>query len=344
MEGRQLGLFSVNPECPFKNLIEYDDTECYSLAESHSYDVISENDPVLGRWLADISGVYFENVFVKETPDIKLPSFLPTINGGGKKINTGAGQFVAISLGTIVSIKQLKVRVNIREVLGLTSETKLVLLSYGKDELIENIWPKRWDLYKTLLGVGIDLITSINYSIWFNQNHCEHLINVKRNLLTFQEMQKVGLPAIPNVYWYGQKDLFRWATWLNSNPLVKLAAINLQTLRTKKEWSKTISDLKYFSGILKNNIQFLITGPSSMERINQIKEIFPSVSFTNKYCSMMAASGMRLTTNSSGLLHFYSKSSRKYVFRKNISLFKKMTSKGIPTDIKNKTVSSFIVS
>jgi len=344
MEGSQLGLFSVNPKCSFKELIEYDDSECYSLAENHDYDVISEDNPLLGRWLADIGGVHFDNVFVKETPNILLPSFLPTIYGGGKKINTSAGQFVAISLGTIVSIKQLKIRVNIRKILGIPPETKLVLLSYGKDELIENIWPKRWDLYKDLLEVGIDLITSINYSIWFNQNHCEHLINVKRNLLTFQEMQSVGLPAIPNIYWYGQKDLSRWAKWLNDRPLVKLVAINLQTLRTKKEWTKTLSDLGYFSGILKNDIQFLITGPSSKERIEEIKEIFPNVSFTNKYCSMMAGSGMRLTNSSNRLLHFYSKSSRGYVFRKNISVFKKITSKNIPVDLDTKTVSPFIVS
>lgn len=325
MGSKQLGLFNKNPNCPFDGLFEDGDDNCYSLSNKNRYEEISEDSVGFGEWMADVGGVSFDNIKVKDTPSINLPSFLPMMTKNGRKIMDGNNiSFLGITIGDIVSIKQHKVKTNIKSSLGLKPGTKLVLMSYGLDKLIEDIWPKRHFIYKELLKLDLDLITSINYSIWFDQCHAEHLINVKRNLLTFQEMQKIGLPAIPNIYWYGQKDLFRWATWLNNNPQVKMVAINLQTLRTDNNWQNAIQDLTYFSKLLKNQIHFLINGPSTPERITQIKNIFSKVTISNKFCASMAASGMQLSQSSGKIINHYSTMSRNIVFRKNTSFYKKL--------------------
>jgi len=340
MASRQLGLFDKNPDCPFEGLFEDDDDRCYSLSGKNNYDEISEDRPDLEEWLAEIGGVRFDNVTASNTPAIDLPSFLPTIPRGGKKLTFETDEkFFGITLRDVVSMKQLKVAVDIRATLGLAPDTKLVLLAYGRDELIENIWPERWRIYEELLKLNLDLITSINYSIWLNQNHCEHLINVKRNLLTFQEMQSIGLPAIPSIYWYGHKDLDRWAKWLNDHPQIKMAAINLQTLRTRKYWTATVDDLTYFSKLLKSEIHFLIDGPSTIGRIDQIKEIFFMVTITNKYCANMAATGMELSHETGKILSHYSPVPRNIIFKKNTNLYGKLTGKGSNLNVPHQSVS-----
>jgi hypothetical protein len=139
-------------------------------------------------------------------------------------------------------------------------------------------------------------------------------------------MQKVGLPAIPNIYWYGPKDLVRWAKWLNDHPQVKTAAINLQTLRTQNDWDTT-SELKQFLALLNHDIQFVVDGPSIPGRIDKINDIFPNVAFTNKFSSAMAANGMQLNQELGKIIRTYSSIPKNYIFQNNTNLYKKLTLK-----------------
>jgi hypothetical protein len=159
--GKQLGLFDHNPNCPFVGLFEDGDDKCYSFPRKNDhYEVISEDRVDFGEWLSDIGGVLFDTVGAKDTPKIILPSFLPTVPGGGRNLDVGSSEeYIGITLGTIVSLKQLKVKTDIRTTLGLPPETKLILMSYGRDELIENTWPRRWEIYEELLKLGLDMVT-----------------------------------------------------------------------------------------------------------------------------------------------------------------------------------------
>ncbi|HEX9008643.1 MAG TPA: hypothetical protein VF837_05270 [Patescibacteria group bacterium] len=190
---------------------------------------------------------------------------------------------------------------------------------------IENMWPERHKIYEQFQRLGFDLVTSINYSVWFCQTHSEHLINVKRNWLTFHEMQKFGLPAIPNIYWYGRKDLARWVEWLNNNPQVKTASINLQTLRTPDSWN-TVTDLEFLAEHLDHKIQFLVDGPTTPERIELIKKILPSVSFTNKFCFSTAASGFTVNQDKKSLIKHHSLIPKPHIFRQNSEFYKNLNS------------------
>ena len=326
MRYKQLDMFTRNPNCPFVGLYEDNDDKCFSLLERNGYEEISEDHPEFNNWLAEIGGVLFENKIAKPTPTIKLPPFFPTINRGGKGLIADAYEsFVGITLNDVISLKKLIVASDIKTILGLPIKTKVVLLAFGKDLLIENVWPNRHGIYKQLLSLGVDLITSINYSVWFSQTHSEHLINIKRNWLTFHEMQSYGLPAIPNIYWYGKKDLSRWADWLNENHQIETVAINLQTLRTKDSW-ETVDDLKFLVKQIDHEIQFLIDGPSVPERITYIRNILPRVSFTNKFCFSSASNGTMISQVGGNFLRQYKPLSRKYIFRQNSNFYKNLIS------------------
>jgi hypothetical protein len=296
----QLQLSDVpNPSCPFTGKLEANDGHCFELGMGRAgYDVISEDHPDLDTWLASIRGVGLHNVVARPVQLPVLPDYIPTVrNGSGKLFATFQPEYACVLLGDVVSPVDLNVAANLHKRLGVPIGTKLILLGYGSDQLIENLWPKRKEIFRKLAGLGFHAVSAVNYSIWDDQPHAERFINMKRGLLTFEDWQNLGIPAIPHIYWYGRKDLDAWIEWLELNPCVTNLAINLQTLRSDSAWSRAIEDLRYFSDKLKVPYHFLITGPQSFKRIKQIQQIFPDMTLTNGYASRMAANGFQIKSD-----------------------------------------------
>lgn len=294
MCGEQLSLTDAeSPNCPFKNFRDDWDGHCFSFEkEKNGYDVIGEENPKLAMWLASINGIEFVDISALEQSVPILPPFIPRINLGGKKIADPSIPYYTISLENACDSNNLLIP-NIKDRLGI-KKSSIILLCYGKDQIIEQIWESRKDFYRSIANSQIDFVTGINYSIWLDQPHAERLINLKRGLITFSEMQSWGLSAIPHIYWSGKKDLLRWAQWLETNKTIKTVAINLQTLKKPSEWQNVIKDLKFFKSILKDEPQFLITGPSTVDRISEIRHIFKQVTITNGKGSMLANMGIEL--------------------------------------------------
>lgn len=294
---KQLGLWDNRSDrCPFVELLEDDDNHCLSFGRpAGGYDVIAEDTPFFANWLADIRNVGFNDISAKQTPSVSLPAFIPAVKRGSQKILQGnIPPIVAVSLSNIVSKKELSMPTgDIRSKFGIHPKSKVLLLCYAKDGLIEKLWSRRKEVFKTIASLGFDIVTSVNYSVWLDHPHAERLINLKRNLITFQELQDLEIPAVPHIYWTGRKDLMRWRDWLASNKGVNMVAINLQTERERGNviWNQTLEDLKYLVSILDRPLHFLITGPSKPERVRQLLSILPTFTLTNGISARRAASG-----------------------------------------------------
>lgn len=326
MKATQLGLWqSRTTDCPFGEFIEDDDNHCTSFGESkQGYDVIDENHPEFAQWLADVRNVGFGDVSAQPIPKFELPSFVPGIRRGSQKLlDSVVPPFAAVSLGDIVSNELLSMPDEIRHRFGISEKTKIILLCYAKDSLIEKIWKERKVIFPKIAALGFDLVTAVNYSIWFNQPHAERLINLKRSLVTLEEFQELGIPTIPHIYWYGRKDLLRWCDWIHQNPNVTYVAINLQTERGRdRVWDQTIEDLKFFVSALNRPLHFLITGPSRPNRISQLQEILPNFSLTNGYCARMAASSFVISQDGEEKLqHEYSSLPKHEIMMKDMTFY-----------------------
>lgn len=293
MVSQQLSLTDVRSgECPFADLLDDNDNHCFSLGQHNGYEVISEDHPEFAQWLAEVRGVGFDDVRPSLIPNIELPNFIPTVTIGSKNLLKNNNlKFIAVSLRDIVSPQRLLIPDDIRERFSVGEDTKIILLNYAEDILIEKMWSKRKILFEKIASLNFDLVTAVNYSIWFDQPHAERLINMKRSLMTFEEMQSLGVPAVPHIYWTGQKDLQRWAKWLNKNQSVWCVAINLQTQRGRDLWDQTLADLRYLVSLLDRELHFIITGASKPERALQLKDLLQSLTITNGSCARKAASG-----------------------------------------------------
>ncbi len=324
MNTRQLGLEETRfNSCPFQDFLETDDTHCLSFQDSkQQYEVLSENHPKLPQWLADINHVGFGDISAKPIPTYDFPLFIPIVKSGSHKIMGGVSPpFVAVMIGHILDSSYNPIEIDVRTRFGISPDSKIILQCYGKDELIERVWTKKKEIIPKIAAMGFDLITGVNYSVWLNQPHAERLINLKRSLITFEDFQNCGAPAIPHLYWYGKRDLDRWKIWIRENPNIKYIAINLQTERVNKIWEQTIDDLRCFSLELDRPIHFLITGPSTVTRISQLQSVFAKYSILNARCARSAACGHLMSQEGERLISRYSSSPRNEIMQQNIAFY-----------------------
>ena len=312
-----------SPNCPFVDRIENEDDHCFGVGmERTGYETIAEDSPSFEHWMSEINGVGLQDIIARPIPVPELPRYLPTITRGSQTLFTDyRPEFVGVSLGDVVSTEKLYTPTSLRERFGIPAGTKVILLAYGRDRLIENLWPERKQVFARLAQLGFAAATSINYSIWAEQPHAERLINIKRSSLSYKSLQQAGIPAIPHIYWHGRKDLTTWVKWLEANPAVNTAAINLQTIRHRPTWARAIEDLLFLVDCLPRPIHFMITGPQEFSRVRQINKIFPSLTLTNGYTSRMAAAKQLIVTN--GVVDWleYTKGGNSETFKKNIGLY-----------------------
>jgi hypothetical protein len=296
-----------NSECICAGLVDPEDITCFALdGYNGKYQLLDEHSPFIAQALADCEGLGFQTV--KARPFAKahtLPDFIPVVTPSSQKLfEHFTPPYVGVMIGDIVS-NRLTVNPNIRRRMGIPPETKIILLCYGLDELIENIWPYHRRVFEQLLQSDIDLIVPINYSVWHSQPHLERLVNIKRSFIVYRTLQELGFETIPHMYWSGATDIRRLADWFRANPCVTMLAIDLQTIGNDEQelWLKSVEELANFAALLGQPMHYLISGPQSKIRIQDITNALGSgVSFTNgcaeilawhRYALMPAASGLR---------------------------------------------------
>ncbi|HMT18485.1 MAG TPA: DUF4417 domain-containing protein [Candidatus Saccharibacteria bacterium] len=271
------------------DFIDDEDGHCnnYEMA-SVEYQPLAEDSEDHQFQMASVEGPYLNTVTAVEQQLPRLPVYVPGIQKGSSKLLAHTRPaWVGVHLGEVVSRDKLLTPADVHMRMGVPAETKLLLLAYGKDRLIENIWPKRGNVLRRLAALGFDLVTSINYSIWDIHPHPEKIFNVKRSLVVYEEMQALGITTVPHIYWYSRKSLVMWANWLNVNVAVQIIAMDVQTLKAK-DWATFADELRAFKGLLTRQIHFIITGPVAPSRIAELRQIVGSFTLTNSYASQCA--------------------------------------------------------
>lgn len=315
---------AIKPACPYAHLVDHDNTHCdvHILEADNGYETVGENSFNRDDWEMDIRGMQLDDVVARDTVDLSLPHYIPNVPRGNKDLYIDyAPEYVTVNLGKIVSPVKLKVAASLTDLLGVPSTTKVIIQSYGKDMLIENIWPERVEVFRELSRLRPYAITSVNYSIWDSQNHFEQLMNIKRGLLTFELMQDMGLPAILHIYWAGLETLRTWARWIGMNPSVNTVAINLQTMRKQSDWEKAMRELRYFAAIVPRQLHYLITGPITIARIREVKDILGSVTLSNGYPAYKARAHYQLGVSEVGIYDFYSPSTHGQILSRGVTLY-----------------------
>jgi hypothetical protein len=278
----------------------------------------------------EAGGLQFDDVVAVPQAAVEFPIYVPQVECG-IELTMLREAHVAVTLKSVFSGRRLQPRVSedIRRSLKLPGDAKVILLGIGKDEFIERIWGHQRHVFESIPRMGFSLVTALNYSIWFAEPRLEHLVNMKRSLLTFERLQALGIPAIPHVYWYNTLDLQRWADWLSRND-VDMISVNLQTARSEQVWTRLLAGIEWMAKHFPERMRYLIIGPSTYERMTAVRERVGPVTFCNKDAYILAFQRQRKTWNGDEFGKVPCDAEPAEIFRHNVDLVKRVVSGNPP--------------
>ena len=165
----------------------------------------------------------------------------------------------------------------IKDALNIENETDNVLEFYVKDRTLEGFWDNRREVYRQLKEFSWKAIISPNFSVYEDAPRMDHLYNIKRSTIIYNEMLDAGLPAIPDVSWFNVIDLEQWAKEINEKS-VKQIAFSFQVVGTGGRAANTYihyaAGFRYLLEHIPQDIRIILAGVVSP---NRLKNIFDGV-------------------------------------------------------------------
>lgn len=164
-----------------------------------------------------------------------LPAVVPLVDhryGREAILNEPA---VAISLYELVNLATGKPHVASRAELAarflIPVSATIIVSGVDKDGPIERWWElkDRPSILAALQALGIALVTTPNYSVLTDVPRTDNLHAMKRILLVWTEMARVGLPAALHVNGRTQHDYARWAELIGDRPEIEILAFEFAT-------------------------------------------------------------------------------------------------------------------
>ena len=178
----------------------------------------------------------------------------------------------------------------LREVYRLAPTTKIALEFYVEDRVLEGLWASRRSVVDELVSLGVDLILTPNFSVWFDHPRFEALIQIRKAFCLYMEMVEAGLPAVPDISFnLFEPDGRLWAEWVNSQP--SLQAVSLfcggkKVHASKRHLRETLEDIALFHKAVRPEVTFILGGVHAPERLAAYRRAAPGRRLV--FCNGMA--------------------------------------------------------
>lgn len=208
-----------------------------------------------------------------------LPVFIPVIKDRlSEEINVGT--VIGIHSTSFFSkngeqINKRFLEKGLAGALNVTPDAKGVLEFYVKDRTLEGFWDKRLEIYKNLKQLNWSVIIAPNFSVYEDAPRIDHLYNMKRSSIVYNEMIGYGLPSVPDITWYNQIDLDQWIREINNNSIKTISySFQVTDVRLKHSswWKHYLLGFRYMCKRIPEDVQIIIAGIVSPERLRIIKK------------------------------------------------------------------------
>jgi hypothetical protein len=117
---------------------------------------------------------------------------------------------------------------------------------------------------------GCDLVVAPSYSTWTARPRTEHLYNLKRSLVVYRALQRLGVSTVPRLAWVIDRDIRRYAAWVLANPAVELVGLDWMTYRGDTDWRGQVEGLGLLDGLTGRRLKYPINGPTTSSRCADI--------------------------------------------------------------------------
>lgn len=174
----------------------------------------------------------------------KLPTYIPQIANGSGRLENLRAHTVSLTTFDVVKIgrnERPSTPETLREKYKIQPDARIILTSVEKDNKLEWYWRHEVSngLPQQLFELGIQYVTSPNFSFPLNVPRPEHLVNRRRTLRSAERLSAAGLDVIPHLNAVTETDWDCWRDFLRDHPHLHYVALEFQTgLRTvrKAKW------------------------------------------------------------------------------------------------------------
>ncbi|MTI67830.1 MAG: DUF4417 domain-containing protein [Firmicutes bacterium] len=208
-----------------------------------------------------------------------LPIHIPIVPDKVKtKITKEKLPVVSIHAGKMFSRNGVKINKSylnkgFQHALNLDKYTKGILEFYVKDRTLEGFWDNRHFIYSGLKQMGFKAIISPNFSVYSDAPRMDHLYNMKRSEIVYNEMINEGLEVIPDISWYNKIDLDRWCKAITKNN-IKTIAFSFQVvgvrLKASTVWKSFILGFRYLCENIPRDVSIVVAGIVSKKRVEKL--------------------------------------------------------------------------
>ncbi|MBO6566368.1 MAG: DUF4417 domain-containing protein [Pseudomonadales bacterium] len=105
--------------------------------------------------------------------------------------------------------------------MGISGNPQIILSGVNHDAPLERWWSygaeKRIELAKGLKRMGVEMVTTPNYSLFIDRPRWDDLHSIKRIATTFEEFQEAQLPAALHVNGRTERDFERWGDFIKKH-------------------------------------------------------------------------------------------------------------------------------
>lgn len=157
--------------------------------------------------------------------------------------------------------------------LNVDERTQGILEFYIKDRTLEGFWDKRKSIYPAIKKLKFTAVITPNFSVYEDAPRVDHIYNIKRSSIVYNEMLNADIHAIPDVSWFDRKDLDRWCEEI-SRKGIKIISFGFQTvgvgMKTSNVWRTALLGFRYLSKNIMPDTEIIIAGLVSPFRIVEV--------------------------------------------------------------------------
>lgn len=172
---------------------------------------------------------------VAPLPVAAVAPYVAMIYNGTNRKKALAGGTVAVPLMSLFNRKsgtgKFDSRSDLLSSFRLTASTRIIVTGVDVDRSLERWWSfgDRPRLIASLHGLGVEMVTSPNYSLFTDVTRHDNLHNMKRIALTWAEFTAGGMPCALHVNARTDTDYRRWTDFVAVREAVSMIAFEFTT-------------------------------------------------------------------------------------------------------------------
>lgn len=217
----------------------------------------------------EVQGIWkFSNVLkAPYLPKPTVPNIVPMIYNSSARTRSPRTSAVALSLYEIINKISGNIRFSTRqemlEYFILDEDTKIILSGTEIDKCLERWWKleNRESVIEGIRHLGIQLITTPNYSLFNDVPRHDNAYNMKRIALAWSEIQRQDIPCALHINARTDRDWELWLEFLNIHTEIEYVAFEFGTgAASEKRISWYVEKLVELASNIERSLHLLVRG------------------------------------------------------------------------------------